>query len=103
MARVPTSALREAAKAAFEGDTAPRGWERQSVQRQASIRQMYLAQARLLGGSADLKDQSLALKVETSIRSMPQPDSQRLALARELRAAATWAPERENKDRDRTR
>jgi hypothetical protein len=86
-ARIRRSAYQEAAKAAFQGDTAPRVWEVRSVERQARIRGLYLAQAQLLRRSTDADDQALGAKVVAFVRSMPQPDSQRLALARELREA----------------
>lgn len=54
---------------------------------QAQVRGLYLVQAQVLQRSADPADQALGAKVEAFVRSMPQPDSQRLALARELRAA----------------
>jgi hypothetical protein len=51
------------------------------------VRSLYLTQARLLGRSSDPTDRILGAKVEAFVRGMPQPDTQRLALARELRAA----------------
>jgi hypothetical protein len=88
-AQVRRSTYQEAAKAAFQGETAPRPWEARTVERQARTRALYLAQAQaqLMQRSADPTDQALGQKVEAFVRSMPQPDSQRLALARELRAA----------------
>jgi hypothetical protein len=85
--RVRRSAYQEAAKAAFRGDVALRDWERRAAERQASIRRFYLAQAQLLARSADDSDRVLGHRVEVFVQSMPQPDSQRLALARELRDA----------------
>jgi type IV secretory pathway VirD2 relaxase len=87
MARTQRSAYQAAAKAAFQGDTAPRAWERRTAERQTNVRRVYLAQARLLGSSADPLDRELGARLEVFVRSMPQPDSRRLALARELRAA----------------
>ena len=55
--------------------------------RQARVRSLYFAQAQLLRASLDPADRALGAKVEIFVRSMPQPDSQRLALARGLRAA----------------
>lgn len=55
--------------------------------RQQAVRSLYLTQARLLGRSSDPADRALGAKVEAFVQSMPQPDTQRLALARELRAA----------------
>jgi hypothetical protein len=85
------AAYREAAKAAFKGDTGRRKWEQRTADRQASIRALYLAQARLLGGSTDPRDRELGDRVEAFVRAMPPPDSQRLALARELREAGRTA------------
>jgi type IV secretory pathway VirD2 relaxase len=85
-AQVRRSAYRDAAKAAF-GEVARPVWETRTVERQAKVRGLYLAQAKVLGRSADPADQALGAKVEAFLKGMPQPDSQRLALARELRAA----------------
>ena len=98
MSQARQSAYREAAKAAFQGDTQPRQWERKSFQRQRSIRSLYLAQAQLLKGSGWEADRALGDKVEAFVKAMPAPDSQRLALARELRETA-----RPTRDRDRER
>jgi type IV secretory pathway VirD2 relaxase len=86
-ARVRRAAYHDAAKAAFSGETAQMPWETQLLDRQAKVRAVYLAQAQLLRRSPEPADQALGSKVETFVRSMPPPDSQRLALARELRAA----------------
>lgn len=85
-ARVQRAAYREAAKAAFGGQTAQTPWETRLLERQARVRSLYLAQAQFLSRSPDTTDRALGAKVETFVRSMPQPDSRRLALARELRA-----------------
>lgn len=104
MARVKQSAYREAAKAAFQGDIAPRAWERRLVDRQAQVRRTYLAQARLLSASADPRDRDLGAKVAAFVRAMPAPDSQRMALARELRAASRESSRSHDpKRRDRQR
>jgi hypothetical protein len=86
-ARVRRAAYQEAAKAAFGGETARTPWEARILDRQSQVRGFYMAQARVLRRSADPADQALGARVEAFVRSMPQPDSQRLALARELRAA----------------
>jgi hypothetical protein len=104
VARMKRSAYHEAAKAAFQGDAEPRAWERRMAERQAHVRRGYLTQARLLRSSTDLKDRELGAKVEAFVTAMPQPDSQRLALARELRAASRRIAQSEKiKDRDRER
>ena len=87
MAQVRRSAYREAAGAAFQGRTERTPWEQRIVARQQAVRSLYLTQARLLARSSDPADRNLGAKVEAFVRSMPQPDTQRLALARELRAA----------------
>lgn len=106
MAKVRRSAYQEAAKAAFQGDASPRPWEAQFAKRQGSIRALYLAQAKLLQVSGDPRDRDLGEKVQAFVETMPPPDSQRLALARELRAAAQardQQPSRGAPERDRTR
>lgn len=87
MAQVRRSAYREAAGAAFQGQTERTPWEQRIVARQQVVRGLYLAQARILTRSSDPADRTLGAKVEAFVRGMPQPDTQRLALARELRAA----------------
>jgi type IV secretory pathway VirD2 relaxase len=87
MAQVRRAAYREAAGAAFQGQSDRTPWERRIVARQQAVRSLYLAQARLLGRSSDPADRALGAKVAAFVQSMPQPDTQRLALARELRAA----------------
>lgn len=99
-ARTVRAAYQEAAQAAFGKDASRRPWETKLVERQARVRGLYLAQARLLGRSADPRDRALAARVEAFVRAMPQPDSRRLALARELRAANAPARGRD-KDKDR--
>jgi len=76
----------EAARAAFQGETTPTTIEMRILERQTQIRALYLAQAKLLREAKDPQDQALGRAVEAFVRSMPEPDSQRLALARELRA-----------------
>lgn len=103
-AKVRRSAYRDAAKAAFKGETARTLWETRMLERQATVRGLYLAQAHLLQQSADPSDRALGSKVEAFVRSMPQPDSQRLALARELRSANTSLNlQRPSDGRDRSR
>lgn len=104
MSRVRRAAYAEAARAAFQGDTTRRAWERRVAERQAVVRQSYLAQASLLGSSADPRDRELGARVEAFVRSMPAPDSQRLDLARELRAAnQAISPDRHPDGRERRR
>jgi hypothetical protein len=102
--KVQRGAYRDAAKAAFRGEGVRTPWEERMLSRQAKVRSLYLAQAQLLRRSPDPADRSLGEKVETFVRSMPQPDSQRLALARELRAAnSALGRDRGTDGRDRSR
>lgn len=103
MDRVGRAAYQEAAKAAFQGDTSPRPWERKTLERQAGVRRTYLAQAELLKLSRSPADRALGEKVEAFVRSMPAPDSRRLALARELRAANRRMAQDRPAGRDRER
>lgn len=104
IARVRREAYREAAKAAFGEDAAARPWEAAVLRRQARVRGLLLAQARLLQTSSEAADQSLGARVEAFVRGMPAPDTQRLALARELRDAnARLAPERGDAGKGRSR
>ncbi len=74
------------------------------IDRQAQVRGLYLAQAQVLQRSGDPADQALGAKVEAFVRSMPAPDSQRLALARELRAAnASLSRQRPDDGKERGR
>jgi hypothetical protein len=102
LAKVRQSAYREAAKAAF-GEPSRPPWETRMVERQGRVRGLYLAQARVLGKSADSADRALGAKVEAFVKSMPQPDSQRLALARELREANARLRPDQSVDRTRDR
>lgn len=99
-ARTVRAAYQEAARAAVGKDAQSRPWETKLLARQARVRSLYLAQARLLMTSTDPSDRALAAKVEAFVRAMPQPDSRRLALARQLRAARAPARSHDkNKDR----
>jgi type IV secretory pathway VirD2 relaxase len=102
--RIRQETYREAAKVAFQSGGARTPWEVKLVARQARVRSLYLAQAELLKRSGEPADQALGAKLEMFVRSMPQPDSQRLALARELRAANRvigQQPAASQKDRER--
>jgi type IV secretory pathway VirD2 relaxase len=103
--KVRQAAYREAAKAAFQNGSSKTPWEVSLVGRQAKVRSLYRAQAELLKRSDRPGDRTLGAKIEAFVRSMPAPDSQRLALARELRAA-NQVLDRDNWNsggRDRTR
>ncbi len=84
-ARVQRAAYHEAAQAAFGGQAERPPWEARLVERQTRVRGLYLAQAQLLGRSPNAADRMLSAEVAAFVRSMPQPDTRRLALARELR------------------
>lgn len=58
------------------------------IERKANVRGLYIIQAQLLRCSPSPADQALGAKVEAFLRSMPRPESQRLQMAHELRAAA---------------
>ncbi len=104
MARVRQEAYREAARAAFGRDAAPTPWEAALLSRQTRVRSLLMAQARLLQGSRDEADNALGRRVEHFVRDLPAPDTQRLALARELRAAnARLARDRGDARKDRSR
>lgn len=103
-AQVRRGAYQAAARAAFGGEADAVPWEARSAARQRQVRGLYLAQAGLLRRSADPHDRELGDQVEAFVRGMPTPDTQRLALARELRAANTAMRARHaDQGRDRTR
>ena len=103
-ARVQRAAYRDAARAAFGSQTVQAPWDGRLLERQAKVRGLYLAQAQLLARSGDPADRALGAKVAAFVRSMPQPDTRRLALARELRAAnTTLRRERPERGRERDR
>lgn len=85
MGRVQRAAYGAAAQAAFGTVGVVPPWEHRIAERQRRVRAIYLAQARLLQASSDEQDRALGKAVEVFVRGMPAPDSQRLALARELR------------------
>jgi len=80
-------AHQDAARAAFGDDTGARPWEIRTAAKQAHLRALYLAQSRLLQASPAEDDQRLGRDVEAFVRSLSKPDTERLALARALRAA----------------
>ena len=102
-ARVRRAAYQEAARAAFLGETAPTAWEQRALARQNRIRSLYLAQAHRLLGSRNPEDRQLGDDVQTFVRGMPAPDSQRLALARALRARSPGRDGDGGPDKDRSR
>lgn len=87
LSRTQRAAYHDAAKAVFGQQTGSPAWETKLVERQARVRGLYLAQAQLLTRSPHAADRALGAEVAAFVRSMPQPDTRRLALARELRSA----------------
>lgn len=85
--RVQRSTYQEAGRAAFGGDNSPRQWEERTLRRQRQVRALYEAQAKLLRLSAGVEDRQLGEAVLRFLADMPAPDTQRLALARQLRGA----------------
>lgn len=77
----------EAGRAAFGRDTDLRPWEAASRARQQEIRSIYLREAKDLAASSSAEDRALGRRLEAFVRSMAQPDSQRLSMAREIREA----------------
>lgn len=85
--RVAGEKLRDAARLAFGGQASASAWDRCIAEGQLRIRRLYLAQAKLLQSSQDAADRALGAEVETFVRSLRPPDTERLALARALREA----------------
>ena len=100
--RTLRAAYHEAGRAAVQGSGPRPPWEERLVDRQRKVRGLYLAQARLLQRSGAAEDRSLGHKVEAFVRGLPQPDTRRLALARELRNAGL-GPSREPGKTDKER
>lgn len=84
--RVTRSALEAAVRLAAGGAAEPTAWEQRTARRQAVIRKLYRQQIDLLRASPDEDDRRLAEAVARFVAEMPAPDTQRLALARQLRA-----------------
>jgi hypothetical protein len=105
------AAYHEAARAVFLGETAPNAFEARMVEQQSELRAAYRQLALRLQRSANARAHAIGLEIEAFVRAMPAPDSQRLALARHLRAERQaelakaalerGARERLAKDRDR--
>lgn len=93
--KVTVGAYREAAPLAAGVAVPPAPWDEAIARKQARVRALYLGQARLLQASHDPQDKALARAVARFVAEMPPPDTQRLALARQLRAARARAPEAE--------
>ena len=100
MPRVRAAVYREAASIAFGGVEAT-PWEQRLVRRRTAIRTLYGEQAKLLLASRNPDDRRLGQAVLQFLKDMPAPDTQRLALARELRAANARLQVRDAHDRGR--
>ncbi|WP_296595517.1 relaxase/mobilization nuclease domain-containing protein [Phenylobacterium sp.] len=101
---VASEKLRDAAQLAFAGQASASAWDCRIADGQMRIRRLYLAQAKLLQSSQDAADRALGAEVETFVRSLRPPDTERLALARALREAnerarSTGEPTRQARDR----
>lgn len=104
MGRVASEKLKTAAQLAFGGPPKPTPWEERMARRQLAVRRLYLAQAKLLQASGDADDRRLAIEIEGFLRGMQAPDSERLAMARELRHAnARVVAARKSAPRERDR
>jgi len=99
MARVVADKIRDAARVAFGRRLDAADWDHRIAERQARVRRLYLAQAKLLQTSDRADDRELGRSVEAFVRSMAPPDTERLALARALREANRKA--RSDQDRGR--
>lgn len=87
MAQRLQAAYRDAAGFASGKDAGARPWEEKIQARQAHVRAAYQRTAVVLAQSADPADRALAAKVQRFIAEMPAVETQRHALAKELRAA----------------
>lgn len=101
MPRVHRAALAEAASTLLRDDDALRPWEARLLARQRRVRELYLLQARVLQASADPGDRRLGAAVEAFLAAMRPPDTRRLRMARELRAAGR-RKSREARSKDRS-
>jgi len=104
MPRVAAHKIRDAARAAFGERVDAADWDRRIAERQAKVRRLYLAQAKLLQTSDRLDDRELGHAVEAFVGAMAPPDTERLALARALRSANAQArADRERAAREKSR
>ncbi len=102
--RAMVGALGEAARAAAGTVGAAKPWDVSLARRHDRTRLLYLQQAALLLASPDAQDRRLGREVARFVSQMPGPDTQRLALARELRRAnQTLGLDRPPSTRDRAR
>lgn len=94
-------------RAAKGGSSAARPWEAKARERQVKIRAQYLAHAKDLERTGNGSDRALATKVREFVAKMPDPETRREQLVRELASAAQrtragkdQAPDRKGRDTD---
>ncbi|MDP3317943.1 MAG: hypothetical protein Q8S58_02325 [Bosea sp. (in: a-proteobacteria)] len=81
-------------RAAKSGVGGARPWEPKARERQAKIRAQYLAQAKELERTGKGSDLALATKVREFVAKMPDPETRREQLMREL----SWVARRTRSD-----
>ena len=90
-------AREEVVRAAKAGTAGARPWEEKARERQAKIRAQYLDHARELERTGKGSDRALAMKVREFVAMMPDPETRREQLIREL----SWMARRTRPDQDR--
>lgn len=95
-------------RAAKSGVAGSRPWEAKARERQAKIQAQYLAHAKELERTGKGSDRALAAKVREFVAKMPDPETRREQLVRELasaaqrtRASGYQGPDRKGRDTDR--
>ena len=101
--RTLQAAYLEAAEAAFGAGGPLRPWEVRIAERQGQVRGFYRQQAKLLESAADPQVRRLGVSLMGFVQAMPEPDTRRLALARELRALNQVLLDRDGPVRERSR
>ncbi|CAD5271121.1 Type VI secretion protein [Bosea sp. 62] len=101
-------ARHDVVRAAKAGVVGARPWEQKARDRQVKIRAQYLAHAKELERTGKGSDRALAMKVREFVAKMPDPETRREQLVRELASAAQrtrpvrdQAPDRKGRDTDR--
>ncbi|PZO00602.1 MAG: type VI secretion protein [Hyphomicrobiales bacterium] len=84
-------AREDVVRAAKAGVGAARPWEAKARDRQVKIRAQYLAHAKELERTGNGSDRALAMRVREFVAKMPDPETRREQLARELAGAARQA------------
>lgn len=94
-------ARQDVTRAAKAGVSGPRPWEVKARERQAKIRAQYLAHAAELDRTGKGSDRALAIKVREFVAKMPDPETRREQLMRELSSIAqqTRIDRKQNIDR----